>query len=1040
MTNLENCILDNFGGLAQNSLSNILNPSDSGDPMSCFLTESPYFEPASLVQYLSKYLDNFTVLSLNAQSLNAKFDGIQTLISQLNEQRFSFSALCFQETWIKDCNSGFNLLNLHGYNTIPLPATVSSHSGLVIYLQEDYKFKIRSLQSHSSAWEGQFIDICHSSLKRKITLCNIYRPPRENLELIQVFLDEVSPILDQLNKENSDIICLGDFNLDLLKVNSKQPVSDFLDIFTSFGLIPTITLPTRIHSSATLIDNIFYTATHKDNRINSGIILTDVSDHMPCFLCIDNISKKTKSPKYIKIQHFSQSSLDDFVSELNEKNVANYLDTSINCDPNENYDKFLNCVTDAKNKHLPIKTVKFNKRKHKVTPWITKGIILSINYRDRLYKSLKSTSPSSTLFPTLKHNLKTYNSILKKSIRYAKQIYYKNQFQKFKQDSRKTWGMIKSILNKKTSKTFPEYFKIDEHNVYDKSVIAEGFNKFFASIGEDLSSKIKGPSNKSFTQFLRKSTCNFQFSPVSSVDVLNVISKLPSKTSMGHDDISNKVMKPIKHAISEPLALIINQSFLSGIFPDKLKLAKVFPIFKKGDDFVFTNYRPISLLPVFSKIFEKLSYSQFYSFLVNNKLLFTGQHGFRTGHSTETATYELLDRINISLDNGFLPICVYLDLSKAFDTLDHSILLEKLNNYGVSGPSLLWFQSYLSNRLQFTVFNDSTSSSLPLATGVPQGSILGPLLFLVYINDIYKASEKLQMILYADDTTLISSLSPTSLYNDILKFNDEIVKVHEWLLLNKLSLNISKTRYMIFHFPQRNINFDVLPNIMIGNQNVLQAVEFDFLGVVINQNLNWKPHIAKISSKIARANGSIRRLKNFLPKHVLMTIYNSLILPHLTFGVLAWGYSCPRIVNLQKKSIRYINQSKYNAHTEPLFKHNSILKFTDLFHLTMLKFYYKHTKNKLPDYFSTMFLPRQNSNPYDTRNSKLPLPQVPKMSSCINCIRYSIPKILDNTPSCISDKLFTHSLDGVSIYFKRYVIDKYSTECTIAQCFICSRI
>ena len=215
-----------------------------------------------------------------------------------------------------------------------------------------------------------------------------------------------------------------------------------------------------------------------------------------------------------------------------------------------------------------------------------------------------------------------------------------------------------------------------------------------------------------------------------------------------------------------------------------------------------------------------------------------------------------------------MPICVYLDLSKAFDTLDHSILLEKLNNYGVSGPSLLWFQSYLSNRLQFTVFNDSTSSSLPLATGVPQGSILGPLLLLVYLNDIYKASEKLQMILYADDTTLISSLSPTSLYNDILKFNDEIVKVHEWLLLNKLSLNISKTRYMIFHFPQRNINFDVLPNIMIGNQNILQAVEFDFLGVVINQNLNWKPHIAKIRSKIARANGSIRRLKNVRPKHV----------------------------------------------------------------------------------------------------------------------------------------------------------------------------
>jgi hypothetical protein len=630
---------------------------------------------------------------------------------------------------------------------------------------------------------------------------------------------------------------------------------------------------------------------------------------------------------------------------------------------------------------------------------------------------------------------------LKKTIRNAKLEYYNKIFTKHKFDSKKTWELIHTILNNKNRlKEFPEYFKVNEEKIYDEKTIAEKFNSFFANIGSDLAAKIHSNSNKSINDFLTEDwQCKFNFMPVNALDIKKVIKKLPNKNSSGHDDLSNKLIKHITEALAEPLSLIVNQSFCTGIFPDLLKLSKVIPIFKKDDDFIFTNYRPISLLPVISKIFEKISYLQLYDYLIQNNLIYNGQHGFRTRHSTETAAYELIDRVNNSLDNGLLPVAVYLDLSKAFDTLDHTILLTKLKYYGLQNKTLSWFYSYLSNRYQYTVYKDSSSPILPLSTGVPQGSILGPLLFLIYVNDICKSSDKLDMILYADDTTILFPLSPATLHADINILNMELASIHEWLLLNKLSLNIGKTKYMLYHLPQRHIDFSQLPSIHINNINITRSKEFNFLGLTINENLNWKPHIDKISNKLARVCGIMKRMQKTLPPYVLRTIYNSLFLPHLNYCVLAWGNSCSRVVKLQKKAIRYINNSKYNAHTSPLFKLNYLLKISDIYTLQSLKFYFKYNKEDLPHYFSTIFHPISNNNPYNTRNRLNPIAQLPRKSSCGNCIRYITPTIVSNIPQCIQEKFTTHSLQGFSWYIKRYVISNYPVECTIPNCYICNQ-
>ena len=273
------------------------------------------------------------------------------------------------------------------------------------------------------------------------------------------------------------------------------------------------------------------------------------------------------------------------------------------------------------------------------------------------------------------------------------------------------------------------------------------------------------------------------------------------KSSSRHDNISSILLKKISIYIAPVLALIVNQSLKTGIFPEKLKIAQVMPLYKKDSPYVLDNYRPISLLPVISKVFEKVVHIQVYEYMVKNKLLYESQYGFRQEHSTELASLEFTDRVLRHLDNNKLPITIFLDLTKAFDTLDHTILLNKLDYYGIKDTPLLWFKSYLTNRYQYVDYNGIVSSNLPLTTGVSQGSILGPLMFIIYMNDIYKVSNKFHSILYADDTTLESPLCTfdTSALNhkynlDLLSryINSELNLIYEWLYLNKLSLNIKK--------------------------------------------------------------------------------------------------------------------------------------------------------------------------------------------------------------------------------------------------------
>ena len=300
------------------------------------------------------------------------------------------------------------------------------------------------------------------------------------------------------------------------------------------------------------------------------------------------------------------------------------------------------------------------------------------------------------------------------------------------------------------------------------------------------------------------------------------------------------------------------------------------------------------------------------------------------------AALELVDKITSQMDNNETPINICLDLSKAFDTIDHNILLDKLKYYRFDDTAIKLFRSYLTNRYQYVQMENAKSQLLEIITGVPQGSILGPLLFIIYINEISQSSDKFDFLSYADDTTLSATLNKFSTSDDMNisdLINLELYKINEWLEINKLSLNANKSRFMIFHMPNKHITLSIL---QISNTNIDKVNEFNFLGLTLDTRLDWKRHSNNTSNKISRTIGVLNKLKNVLPQHIKTIIYNTLILPHLNYCILCWGFKSNRVFALQKKAVRIITCSKYNAHTEPLFKTVKLLKFAKI---TRTKFF-----------------------------------------------------------------------------------------------------
>ena len=329
----------------------------------------------------------------------------------------------------------------------------------------------------------------------------------------------------------------------------------------------------------------------------------------------------------------------------------------------------------------------------------------------------------------------------------------------------------------------------------DQNEIVEQFNNYFTNIGSSLNSKLP-KTGEDPTQHIKHNTASFFCAPTDPTEIINIVTSANSSKASGVDNIDPYVVQKIIPQIANQLAHIFNKSLQTGIVPDKLKIAKVIPLYKNDNPELFENDRPISILPCFSKIIERIMYNRLYSFLTKHNIITEKQYGFRKKYATYMALIDLIDKISCNFDEKKYTVGVSLDLSKAFDTIDHTILLNKLQCYGVRGSACSWFASYIQNRKQYVVFNKTESECKEISCGVPQGSILGPLLFILYINDIEHVSEIIKPILFADDTSLFHS--HTCFNTLIQEVNIQLHKFSTWFNTNKLSLNTKKTNFIIF--------------------------------------------------------------------------------------------------------------------------------------------------------------------------------------------------------------------------------------------------
>ena len=752
-------------------------------------TDSPYinndcnyYEPENFHKKSSEFKHSSSYFHLNCRSLSSNWEAFRDLLSNLHGNTFTFDFIGLSEVF--DCSRD-QRLNLPGFhNLISRTRADSTRGGVGLFLKENLNFKIRNDLSVfiPHVFESLFIEIITNSNLNNYIVGVIYRPNTQPRADIDIFTSTIYDIMDIVNKEKKSCVIMGDINIDLLKYNLHNKTNEYVDNVISRGFLPLITKPTRVFpSSATLIDHIY--SNNISAQVSSGIIITDVADHFGTFLIV---KKKTTnlsgSQKQKRI--FSESNLSSFRELLDE---SDFLPVMQKTCPNESYNTFMEIYKQSFDKAFPMKYIRPNKKFIKKEAWMSAGLLESMRHKGKLFiKKLKQQTEMNI------SKYKSYLNLYNKTKRAMKMRYFSEILDKNKHDMKKTWETLKMALGKINDKTnFPSTFKINKELVSDKSKIADSFNNYFSNIGKSTSESVP-KSKKNYLEYLHKPIMNSIFiEPVESTTILEIVKKLKPKTSFGHDEIPTKIAKESILNILEPFTHIINLSLKKGIVPDQLKTAKVIPIYKASDRDQMNNYRPVSLLPAFSKILEKVMFNKIMSFFDSQQILYKHQYGFRPKHSTIHPLIHLLNECAFAANSQpkQLTISIFCDLSKAFDVISHNILLQKLEFYGIRGVAKEWISNYLSDRNQYVEIENFKSSVCKIECGVPQGSILGPLLYLIYVNDIPKATTG-NLLSFADDTSLYLSHSDV----DILfqNANTEMNNLYEWFCANRLSLNATK--------------------------------------------------------------------------------------------------------------------------------------------------------------------------------------------------------------------------------------------------------
>lgn len=617
------------------------------------------------------------------------------------------------------------------------------------------------------------------------------------------------------------------------------------------GLTQIIKKPTRVtQDTKSLIDII---ATNNPGSIaEQDVIPTSLSDH-DLVGCVRKLNNKMYTSKTVKTRNYAKYNPDNMNRDFEQVNWLPVLSLS---NVNDAVNTFNGIVKDIFDKHAPI----IQKRvKGRPCAWLNENLKSIINQRDQLLRRARKSNSASD-WRKYKDLRNKCNNMQKN----AKAKHHKNLIDENRTNPKGFWKAVKTIFPTKANT------KNASNNEKDNQTRANAFRDYFSTVVNNLKSsafKLKNFIWKPPNHICSRTRKSFNFQYVSKVFIKDFLKKkLKRKKSTGLDELPPGMLKDCAQHLIVPLHHIINQSLRSSTVPNAWKQAKIVPLFKSGDTNKPENYRPISVLPILSKLLEKAVHTQLMEFLENEKLLNDSQFGYRAKRSTHLATTLLVDEVRQAAENGKLVGALFLDLSKAFDTISHDVVLRKLSSYGVDNVELLWFTDYLFNRSQVVEVGNRTSASFNVVSGVPQGSILGPILFLIFFNDFSEHLEKSKCIQFADDTVIYVANADPYIIETTL--NDELENVSTYLNDNELILNLKKgkTETVLFGTSKRLSRKNTKNTIQLAMQGqpIHHSTSYIYLGNELDSSLTLVDNFEKSYKKAAGRLNLLRKMRPFL--------------------------------------------------------------------------------------------------------------------------------------------------------------------------------
>lgn len=875
---------------------------------------------------------------------------------QLREFALSngIDVLTISETWLNSTVSNSEI-NINDYKLQRLDRLHKKGGGVCAYIRKEIKAVV--LKEITEISETNFHQLwikLQYKKSKSVLICVSYRPP-----------DCPSTCFENSFKANyiqaltlgKPIVVLGDLNCDMLKDGVDQ--KKLVDVCTELNLSQVIISPTRItRNSQSLIDVILVSS--PTLVLTSGVLNIPISDHLPIYAVLNLKSSKPK-PSYIKVRSYKNYQPSAFIADLTA-NSERLLASSQDKDVNAKLSIFNDVFYTTLNIHAPIKSIKVRSRP---CPYVTKEIKELMKLRNRLHRCFLQTRNVYDW-----NNYKQARKTVKTTLLNAERKHVSDEISKNKNNPSSLWKTINRCLPLK---------EIDRQ-VYSKDpkVVATEFNEFFSKVGSraaEASARLKIENNieplRTFP--ITSPHCElFNFTPVSRAVVRRIISSMPSNKSPGPDKVSMRVIKDCLSVILDPLTDIINCSLTTSTFPDEWKLAEVIPLIKEGDHELAENNRPLSLLNVISKVCEKVALEQFGSYLNISGCLSPHQSGNKKHHSTESLNVLVTDAMLEAMDEKKLTALVLLDLSKAFDSINHSFLLHKLTCVGASPAALKWFSSYLSGRHQVVRIGSAVSTPLPITHGVPQGAILSPLLFCIYLNDLPLTNQVCNLDSYVDDTKVYLSFPINNVNQAIKNLEEDLYKVAMWFCENQLLINPDKTKFLLVGTRQLMQSLPTKITLNFLGKILEPVTSVRDLGVIIDSHLTYDAHISMVVSSCMAKLCQINRVRNSFDNSTLSLIISALVFSKLFYCSTVWcNTSDTNIKKLQKVqnfAARIVTRTRKFDHITPVLHQLKWLPIQQQLLYRDALMTYKSVYGLAPTYLCTKLSKRMETHDRFTRN------------------------------------------------------------------------